>query len=165
MLKLHFGVKPAKLDAPDQFKGRGVGNHVLAHGFSVSETALQREVFIDRRPAGNIMRGSDNLQTCSHGKCRDEAQIGARGVARLPEAPRRSSRHIVVSCKSLVASTATGDGLVQLVKSGGLADEKLLTEAWNAIGDYYSDRQRWTEAANFYRQGGSQEPRPGMGPF
>ena len=79
MLKLHFGVKPAKLDAPDQFKGRGVGNHVLAHGFSVSETALQREVFIDRRPAGNIMRGSDNLQTCSHGKCRDEAQIGARG--------------------------------------------------------------------------------------
>jgi len=34
--------------------------------------------------------------------------------------------------------------VVQLLKSGsGGADDKQLLKAWNAIGDYYADRQKW----------------------
>lgn len=33
--------------------------------------------------------------------------------------------------------------VVQLIKSGGGADDIVLEKAWNHIGDYYYDRQRW----------------------
>jgi WD repeat-containing protein 35 len=34
--------------------------------------------------------------------------------------------------------------VVQLIKSGGgAADDVLLQKSWNAIGDYYYDRQKW----------------------
>ncbi len=33
--------------------------------------------------------------------------------------------------------------VVQLVKSGGNADDRLLENAWNNIGAYYYDRQQW----------------------
>uniref|UniRef100_H2ZPD4 WD repeat-containing protein 35 n=1 Tax=Ciona savignyi TaxID=51511 RepID=H2ZPD4_CIOSA len=48
--------------------------------------------------------------------------------------------------------------VVQLLQSGsGGADDKKLLQAWNAIGDYYLDRQKWSNAASYYKQGGNQE--------
>jgi len=48
--------------------------------------------------------------------------------------------------------------VVQLLKFGsGGADDKKLLQAWNAIGDYYADRQKWSNAVTYYQQGGNQE--------
>lgn len=33
--------------------------------------------------------------------------------------------------------------VVQLLKTGSGGDDVQLEEAWNAIGDYYADRQKW----------------------
>ena len=33
--------------------------------------------------------------------------------------------------------------VVQLLKTGAGGDDQAMEEAWNAIGDYYADRQRW----------------------
>ena len=33
--------------------------------------------------------------------------------------------------------------VVQLLKTGAGGDDQALEEAWNAIGDYYADRQKW----------------------
>lgn len=32
-------------------------------------------------------------------------------------------------------------------------DDTLLTQAWNAIGDYYADRQKFGHAITYYSQG------------
>lgn len=32
-------------------------------------------------------------------------------------------------------------------------NDVLLTEAWNAIGDYYADRQKWLHAITYYNHG------------
>ena len=34
--------------------------------------------------------------------------------------------------------------VVQLLKTGAGGDDTALEEAWNAIGDYYADRQKWS---------------------
>ena len=34
-----------------------------------------------------------------------------------------------------------------------LGDDTLLTQAWNAIGDYYAERQRYRHAVTYYSQG------------
>lgn len=34
--------------------------------------------------------------------------------------------------------------VVQLLKTGSGGDDQQLEEAWNAIGDYYADRQKWS---------------------
>ena len=34
--------------------------------------------------------------------------------------------------------------VVQLLKTGSGGDDVQLEEAWNAIGDYYADRQKWS---------------------
>nr|KAJ3420687.1 WD repeat-containing protein 35 [Polyrhizophydium stewartii] len=47
--------------------------------------------------------------------------------------------------------------VVQLIKSGGGGDDLLLEKAWNHIGDYYYDRQRWLQAITYYSQGRNQE--------
>ncbi|KAI8923680.1 hypothetical protein BC831DRAFT_436905 [Entophlyctis helioformis] len=47
--------------------------------------------------------------------------------------------------------------VVQLIKSGGGGDDILLEKAWNHIGDYYYDRQRWAQAITYYAQGRNQE--------
>ena len=36
-------------------------------------------------------------------------------------------------------------------------DDTQLVEAWNAIGDYFADRQKWKHAVTYYSQGGNQE--------
>ena len=33
----------------------------------------------------------------------------------------------------------------------------LTAQAWNAIGDYYADRQKWQHAVTYYSQGRNQE--------
>lgn len=33
--------------------------------------------------------------------------------------------------------------VIQLLKHGGGGDDLQLEEAWNAVGDYYADRQKW----------------------
>jgi WD repeat-containing protein 35 len=43
--------------------------------------------------------------------------------------------------------------VVQLIKLGGGGDDVLLEKAWNQIGDYYYDRQRWAQAITYYSQG------------
>lgn len=47
--------------------------------------------------------------------------------------------------------------VVQLLKTGGAGgDDQLLEQAWNAIGDYYADRQKWQNAVTYYVQGRNQ---------
>ncbi|EGF80857.1 hypothetical protein BATDEDRAFT_10893, partial [Batrachochytrium dendrobatidis JAM81] len=43
--------------------------------------------------------------------------------------------------------------VVQLIKGGGGCDDQLLEKAWNHIGDYYYDKQRWAQAVTYYSQG------------
>ncbi len=48
--------------------------------------------------------------------------------------------------------------VVQILKSGsGGGDDQQLEEAWNALGDYYADRQKWSDAVNYYVKGRNQE--------
>ncbi|KAI9193226.1 uncharacterized protein BJ171DRAFT_588781 [Polychytrium aggregatum] len=48
--------------------------------------------------------------------------------------------------------------VIQLIKSGGSGgDDIVLEKAWNAIGDYYFDRQRWSQSITYYTQGRSNE--------
>jgi len=47
--------------------------------------------------------------------------------------------------------------VVQLLKSGSAGDDKLLEKAWNCIGDYYADRQKWQKAVTYYVEGRNQE--------
>lgn len=42
--------------------------------------------------------------------------------------------------------------VVQLIKTGGSGDDALLEKAYNNIGDYYAERQRWQQAVNYYGQ-------------
>lgn len=41
----------------------------------------------------------------------------------------------------------------RLVKETG-GDDVALANAWNKIGQYYSDRQKWAKAAQYYTQVG-----------
>ena len=43
--------------------------------------------------------------------------------------------------------------VVQLIKNGAGGDDQLLNQAWNSIGTYYFDRQRYQEASRFFAQG------------
>ncbi|TPX61518.1 hypothetical protein PhCBS80983_g01035 [Powellomyces hirtus] len=43
--------------------------------------------------------------------------------------------------------------VVQLIKSGGGGDDIVLEKAWGHIGNYYYDRQKWSQAATYYAQG------------
>ena len=43
--------------------------------------------------------------------------------------------------------------VVQLLRAGGGGEDALMTKCWNSIGDYYADRQHWSEAVKFYLQG------------
>uniref|UniRef100_G1NVK7 WD repeat domain 35 n=1 Tax=Myotis lucifugus TaxID=59463 RepID=G1NVK7_MYOLU len=48
--------------------------------------------------------------------------------------------------------------VLQLLKTGsGDADDSLLEQAHNAIGDYFADRQKWLNAVQYYVQGQNQE--------
>lgn len=48
--------------------------------------------------------------------------------------------------------------VLQLLKSGsGDCDDALLEQAYNAIGDYFADRQKWVNAVQYYLQGRNQE--------
>uniref|UniRef100_A0A8D1X6N6 WD repeat-containing protein 35 n=1 Tax=Sus scrofa TaxID=9823 RepID=A0A8D1X6N6_PIG len=48
--------------------------------------------------------------------------------------------------------------VLQLLKTGsGAADDSLLEQAHNAIGDYFADRQKWLNAVQYYVQGRNQE--------
>lgn len=47
--------------------------------------------------------------------------------------------------------------VVQLLKGGGIGDDTQLTDAWNAMGDYYADRQKWKQAVSYYTQGKNQD--------
>ena len=50
-------------------------------------------------------------------------------------------------CRDLAVSLRKKLGdwfrVVQLLKTGSGGDDVQLEEAWNAIGDYYADRQKW----------------------
>ena len=41
----------------------------------------------------------------------------------------------------------------RLLKEHG-GDDALLVNAWNKIGEYYSDRHKWNKAAQYYTQVG-----------
>ncbi|XP_076457078.1 WD repeat-containing protein 35-like isoform X2 [Babylonia areolata] len=47
--------------------------------------------------------------------------------------------------------------VIHLLKHGGGGDDVQLEEAWNAVGDYYADRQKWQQAVTYYVQGRNQE--------
>ena len=43
--------------------------------------------------------------------------------------------------------------VVQLIKSSGIGDDVMLEKAWNCIGDFYWERQKWAQAITYYSQG------------
>ncbi|XP_053316634.1 WD repeat-containing protein 35 isoform X1 [Spea bombifrons] len=48
--------------------------------------------------------------------------------------------------------------VLQLLRTGsGDSDDTLLAQAYNAIGDYFADRQKWLNAVQYYVQGRNQE--------
>ncbi|KAK5614379.1 WD repeat-containing protein 35 [Crenichthys baileyi] len=48
--------------------------------------------------------------------------------------------------------------VLQLLKTGsGDADDALLEQAYNGIGDYFADRQKWVNAVQYYLKGRNQE--------
>ncbi|XP_034051333.1 WD repeat-containing protein 35 isoform X2 [Thalassophryne amazonica] len=48
--------------------------------------------------------------------------------------------------------------VLQLLKTGsGTCDDALMEQAYNAIGDYFADRQKWASAVQYYVQGHNQE--------
>ncbi|KAL8581320.1 WD repeat-containing protein 35 [Nucella lapillus] len=47
--------------------------------------------------------------------------------------------------------------VIHLLKHGGGGDDLQLEEAWNAVGDYYADRQKWQQAVSYYVQGRNQD--------
>ncbi|TKS86180.1 WD repeat-containing protein 35 [Collichthys lucidus] len=48
--------------------------------------------------------------------------------------------------------------VLQLLKTGsGDCDDTLLEQAYNAVGDYFADRQKWVNAVQYYLQGCNQE--------
>ncbi|KAG9494630.1 hypothetical protein GDO78_002132 [Eleutherodactylus coqui] len=48
--------------------------------------------------------------------------------------------------------------VLQLLRTGsGDSDDALLEQAYNAIGDYFADRQKWVNAVQYYVQGRNQE--------
>ncbi|XP_073481441.1 WD repeat-containing protein 35 isoform X2 [Aquarana catesbeiana] len=48
--------------------------------------------------------------------------------------------------------------VLQLLRTGaGDSDDALLEQAYNAIGDYFADRQKWLNAVQYYIQGRNQE--------
>uniref|UniRef100_A0A672HZ34 WD repeat-containing protein 35 n=1 Tax=Salarias fasciatus TaxID=181472 RepID=A0A672HZ34_SALFA len=48
--------------------------------------------------------------------------------------------------------------VLHLLKTGsGDSDDALLEQAYNAIGDYFADRQKWVNAVQYYLQGRNQE--------
>ena len=55
---------------------------------------------------------------------------------------------IVSPCRDLAVALRKKLGdwfrVVQLLKTGAGGDDQALEEAWNAIGDYYADRQKWS---------------------
>ena len=42
--------------------------------------------------------------------------------------------------------------VVQLLKSGGMGNDTEMEEAWNHIGNYYSERHQWQEAVTYYEK-------------
>ena len=43
--------------------------------------------------------------------------------------------------------------VVQLLRTGGGAgNDTMLERAWNAIGDYFAERQKWQQAVTYYVQ-------------
>jgi WD repeat-containing protein 35 len=61
--------------------------------------------------------------------------------------------YLQMDCKELAVELRTRLGdwfrVVQLIQSGA-GDDSLLNEAYNNIGDYYADRQKWVKAYKFY---------------
>ncbi|KAI8908538.1 hypothetical protein EDD86DRAFT_191622, partial [Gorgonomyces haynaldii] len=43
--------------------------------------------------------------------------------------------------------------VVQIIKTGGGGDDQLLEKAWNHIGNYYFERQKYAQAVQYYIQG------------
>lgn len=41
--------------------------------------------------------------------------------------------------------------VIHLLKNGAGGDDLQLEEAWNALGDYYADRQKWNQVDFFYK--------------
>ena len=47
--------------------------------------------------------------------------------------------------------------VLQLLKSGGGGTDRDMEEAWNCIGDYYSERHKWDEAVQYYEKSRNEE--------
>ena len=66
--------------------------------------------------------------------------------------PRLDSQGIVVKCSAAIFFPYGELNFVFHVTG----DDQLLEQAWNAIGDYYADRQKWQNAVTYYVQGRNQ---------
>lgn len=61
--------------------------------------------------------------------------------------------HQYVPLSDDACAVSTGDWfkVEKLIKETG-GDDVALVNAWNKIGQYYSDRQKWAKAAQYYTQ-------------
>ena len=68
---------------------------------------------------------------------------------------RKVSRSIYFQDLAIDLRSRLGDWfrVIQLIKAGGGVDDNMLEQAWNSIGDYYYDRQKWSQAITYYTQG------------
>ncbi|KAJ3365210.1 WD repeat-containing protein 35 [Kappamyces sp. JEL0680] len=90
-------------------------------------------------------------------KLDDPSKKQAEIAAFLQKFDQAEKMYIDMDRKDLAIELRTRLGdwfrVVQLLKNGGAGDDVLLEKAWNHIGDYYYDRQRWAQAITYYTQG------------
>jgi WD repeat-containing protein 35 len=84
-------------------------------------------------------KAKQNAEVAAYFKRFDEAEAIYRDIDRMDLAIEMRMR--------------LGDWFkVEKLAQGGGADDTLLTMAWNKIGEYYSDRQKWSKAVAYYAQ-------------
>ncbi|KAB5582180.1 hypothetical protein PHYPO_G00184200 [Pangasianodon hypophthalmus] len=71
------------------------------------------------------------------------------------EKPGHGARDLAISLRIKLGDWFR---VLQLLRSGsGDSDDALQEQAYNAIGDYFADRQKWLNAVQYYLQGRNQE--------
>jgi WD repeat-containing protein 35 len=122
----------------------------------LAETALERQDFGSAEKAFVMLQDYQGIQFVKRLKSTENKARAAAEVAtyfqRFDEA-EGLYREMDRMDLAVELRMRLGDWfkVVQLLQSGA-GDDDALTLAWNRIGDYYADRQKWAKAAQYYTQ-------------